>query len=163
MSIADSRTDARPKLAESIKKKRANIADENERLRSERNARRWKAERDPVEYEKQKAGQRDEYEAKVMAKEGREVRAYLKVPGATKAEREENAKRRHAEKERERWSKVSQDKKDEKADKVQSARMRKAGFSEGEIAQEMTKRAEKRRLRQPDPGRYEDNPKFGAF
>lgn len=163
MSIAESGTGVPSKLAETIKKKRSDIIVENERLKSKRNSRRWKEERDPAEYEKQKADQRAEYAAKVAAEEGREVRAYLKVPGTTRAEREANAKQRHAEKQRDRWSKVSQDEKDRKADQMKSARMRKAGVSEDQIAEEMARRAEKRLLRQPDPGNYEDNPDFGAF
>lgn len=163
MSIAESGTGAPSKLAETIKKKRADIAAENERLKSVRNSRRWKSERDPAEYEKQKADQRAAYAAKVGAEEGREVRAYMKVPGKTRAEHEENAKKRHAEKERDRWSKVSQDKKDKKADDVFAARKRKAGWTEERIAQELDKRAADRLMRQPDPGNYKDNPDFGAF
>lgn len=163
MSIAESGTRAQTKLTETIKKKREDIAAENERLKSERNARRWKSERDPAEYEKQKAGQRDEYAAKILNEEGREVRAYLKVPGATRGEREANAKQRHAEKQRDRWSKVSQDEKDRKNDKVWAGRKRKAGWTEEQIATALVERSIERLNRQPDPGKYEDNPDYGAF
>jgi hypothetical protein len=163
MSIAESGRDAQTKRVESIKKKREDIVAENERLKSKRNAARWKDERDPVEYEKQKADQRAAYEAMVLTEEGREVRTYIKVPGATKAEREENAKRRHAENERERWSKVSQNEKDRKNDKVWASRKRKANWTEEQIARGLADRAAERLHRRPDPGRYEDNPDFGAF
>lgn len=163
MSIAESSTGVPSKLAETIKKKRSDIITENERLKSERNSRRWKEERDPAEYEKQKADQRAEYAAKVATEEGREVRAYLKVPGTTRAEREANAKQRHAEKQRDRWSKVSQDEKDKKNDKVWASRKRKAGWTQEQIAKGLVERAVERLNRQPDPGKYEDNPDFGAF
>ncbi|MDD9730443.1 hypothetical protein PVW46_11035 [Mameliella sp. AT18] len=72
----------------------AKISAENERLRAARNSRRWRAERDPVEYEEQKVRQRAEY-AKVIAEtEGREVRPYMHIQGDTPAEREANRKAR---------------------------------------------------------------------
>ena len=162
MTIAEPKPTA-PDILKLAREKRDQIAADNAAKRSANNARRWKAERDPVEYAKQLADQKEEYAAKVLAEQGREVRAYLKVQGSTGPERAEKRRQRHAEKERGRWANATQAQKDEKADKVWSSRKRKAGWTEEQIGHELAKRVADRLHRQPDPGAYEDNPNFGVF
>lgn len=163
MSIASPDPDAPKKLREAVKAKRDQIAADNEAAKATRNARRWKRERDPVEYEKQKIGQREAYAAKIEAEEGREVRAYAKVPGKTREEHDDNARQRHAERERERRANATQVEKDAAADKKWAARQRKKNVPEEQIADGLAKRAADRQHRQPEPGPYEENPNFGAF
>lgn len=57
----------------------AGIKAKNERKRAERNARRWKEERDPVAYEKQKKDQRATYAARKGEAELRRAEAEAKV------------------------------------------------------------------------------------
>lgn len=163
MTIADDERRAQKNLRELVKAKRDQIAAENEAERAERNKRRWKAERDPVEYEKQKAAQREEYAAKIATEGGREVRSYEMVPGKTRAEHDANAKARDAARKRDERGKASQEKKDAEADRKWAARQRQKGWSEEQIQQGLDKRADDRRHRQPDPGPYESNPLYGAF
>lgn len=163
MSIAEPDRERREALLRVVKEKRAQIAADNEAAKAERSAHRWREQRDPVEYDKQKEKQREQYANQIAAEEGREVRAYVKVPGKTRAEHAENAKVRHAEKERARWGNVTQAKKDEKADKVWSGRKRKKGWTDEQIAQGLAKRANDRLYRKPEPVPYEDNPSFGLF
>lgn len=163
MTIASSDPDARKKLIDTVQDKRAQIVADNEAAKAERNARRWKRERDPVEYEKQKTAQREAYAAQIAAEEGREVRAYVRVPGTTREEHEENAKARDAARKREARSRASQEAKDRDADNRAVRRWRKKGWTEAQIADELAKRAAGRLHRQPDPGEYEDNPLYGAF
>lgn len=163
MSIASTDPDAPKKLREVVKAKRDQIAADNEAAKATRNARRWKRERDPLEYEKQKAGQREAYAAKVEAEEGREVRAYVKVQGKTRAEHDDNARQRHAERERERRANATQAEKDKANDDRSARRWRKKGWTEEQIAEGLAKRKADRLHRQPEPGPYEENPNFGAF
>ncbi|MDO6521289.1 hypothetical protein Q4578_06805 [Shimia thalassica] len=163
MTIADTTSDARKTVMDTVREKREQIAADNARNKAERNARRYKAERDPDEYEKQKKDQKAEYADMIAETEGREVRAYVVVPGETRSEKDQNARQRHAEKERKRWANASQEQKDKKNDKVWCSRKGKAGWSEERIALELAKRQEARRHRQPEPGPYEDNPNYGAF
>lgn len=179
MSIAESDRDALEKvdpldateearnikanLRQSVEKARNKITAENEAKRAERNSRRWREERDPVEYDRQKANQREEYAAQIAAEEGRAVRAYVPVPGKTRAEHDENAKARHAEKERTRRANADQAAKDREADRKWAGRKRKAGWTDEQIEQGLADLATKRHYRQPDPVSYEDNPNFGIF
>ena len=144
-----------------IKATRQKIEADNLARKDERNARRWKAERDPEEYDQQKAGQREEYAQMIRETEGRDVRAYTKVPGQTPAERAENRRKRKAERQRKNWANASQAEKDAKADRVWIARQRKKGLSEAEIEAGLAKR---RADREGDRvNSYADNDGFGAF
>lgn len=163
MSIAEPDPEGRKALLKLVREKSAQIAADNEAAKAERNARRWREQRDPIEYEKQKEKQREEYANLIAAEEGREVRAYTKVPGKTRAEHAENAKARHAEKQRARWGNVTQAEKDAKADKVWLGRMRKKGWTDEQLAQGLAKRATDRLYRKPEPVPYEENPNFGLF
>lgn len=162
MSIADSGPIA-PNIAKLAREKREQIAADNSAKRAANNARRWKAERDPDEYEKQKADQKAAYADMIADTEGREVRAYVTVPGETRSEHDQNARDRDAARKRDERKNASQEAKDRDADRKWSNRKRKAGWTEEQIAQELAERQEARRHRQPEPGPYEDNPNFGAF
>ncbi len=163
MSIANSDPDARKKLRELAIATQEAIAAENEARRVARNARRYREERDPVEYENQKAKQRDEYEAKVETEEGRKVRRYVKVPGKTRAEHDENARAREADRKRASRANTDQADKDREADRKWEGRMREKGWTDGEIAQGLAERQTNRRYRQFESVSYEDNPNFGLF
>lgn len=160
MPIATPKPDAPKNLSEVVKAKRAQIAADNEVAKAVRNARRNKQERDPAEYQKQKVEQREAYAAKIAAEEGREVRAYAKVPGQTRAEHDENARQRHAERERERRTNATQVEKNKDNDRKWAARQRKKGWTEDQIAEGLAKRAADR---QAKPDAYESNPLHGAF
>lgn len=112
------------------------IKAENEQKREARNARRWKAERNPLDYEAQKERQRSQYQPK----NGISARSYKKLTGATKAEREDEAKARHAEREAERYAGMSPDEKqaksDETADRAWMKRRRDKGIPEEVIQAE---------------------------
>ncbi|WP_417724197.1 hypothetical protein [Salipiger sp.] len=85
-------------LVEMCTRKSAEIKAENDRLRDQRNASRWKVKRDPAAYEAQKAAQRAAYARRIAETEGREVAAYVPVPrGASPEEYETNRKAREAE------------------------------------------------------------------
>ncbi|WP_424976806.1 hypothetical protein [Leisingera sp. S232] len=163
MTIADNDPDAPRNLRDAVKAARLQIEADNEARKEARNNTRWRYERDPQEYDKQLDRQRQEYADKIAAKEGREVRAYTKVPGKTREEHDKNAKARDAERKREERSCATQEDKDREADKRWGRRMKKKGWTEQQIAEGLKQRHEKRRLRQPDPGPYEDNPDYGAF
>lgn len=70
----------------------AKIKADNERERAARNARRYKAERDPVEYEAQKVRQRSEYQAG----KDRPVRSYEKIIASTAEELQQITRARNA-------------------------------------------------------------------
>lgn len=146
-----------------VEAKRAEIAADNKAAKEARDARRRAARRASKEYQAELKEARDTYEAKILAEEGREVRAYIKVPGKTRGEREEGAKARDAARKRDERSRATQVEKDAAADKKWAARQRKKNVPEEQIAQGLAKRAADRQHRQPEPGPYEDNPNFGAF
>jgi hypothetical protein len=148
------------KRRELIADYRGKVASENERNKATRNARRWKEERDPVEYEAQKVQQKVEYAAKIAEEEGREVRAYVKVPGKTVEERERNRLARKAEKEAARRSTAPTATKHKNADRMWIKRKKAAGWTPGRIAEGL---AQRHADRQTDPGEYENNPLYGAF
>lgn len=150
-------------LRQAIEQAQAKIIAENEAKRVERNARRWREQRDPVEYNRQKIKQRADYAAQIAADEGREVRAYAPVLGKTRAEHDENAKARDAARKRASRSKADQVQKDKDADRTWTRRMRKNGWTDQQIAQGLAKRAADRYYRRPEPVAYEDNPNFGLF
>ncbi len=143
------------------------IAADNLAMKEQRDATRRAARRASPEYQAELAEQRQAYADKIAAEEGREVRAYVKVPGKTRAEREQNAKDRDAARKRDARCSATQEQKDKDADNRWIARQRKKGVPEEQIASELeakkAARSEKRRLDRPDPGEYEDNPDFGAF
>lgn len=111
MTIADSPSNAR-KMMKLVREKRTQIAADNARLKDERNALRNKAERDPVEYEKQKADQKAAYAEMIAATEGRKVRAYAVVPGKTRSEHDQNARDRDAARKRDERKGAPQEAKD---------------------------------------------------
>ena len=123
-------SEARRKL---IREVRAKIEADNARLRPERNARRWKSERDPEEYERQKERQRQEYaEAR-----GGSVRPYSRIEASTRTEHKEKALARDADRQKRRYGDMSpaerQAKSDRVADAAWIARREKQGMSEEEI------------------------------
>lgn len=148
-----------------IAKKSAEIKAENERLRKERNSRRWRAERTPAEYQAQKERQRKEYAAGVLAEEGREVRAYEKIGGRTKVEHRENARARHAEQEKQRYNGLSEEERqrinDVKADKQFVDRLRKKGMPEADIAERLAHRIAEREAKRFTGGNKPEN--WGRF
>lgn len=163
----DNETDERSQEQIAIRRKtmrewNANLKAENERLKPVRNALRWKTERDPVAYEKQKADQRAEYAAKVEAEQDREVRAYEPVPGATDAERQTNRLRRRADEQALRRKVASREQKAAQADRKWLARLRKRKpkWTEAEVQAAFAKRL-KERQNEPEP--YEENPNYGKF
>ncbi|KAA8606027.1 hypothetical protein AL036_16405 [Salipiger aestuarii] len=169
MTIAPGGSDAEekctgvsPALRQLAADARATIVRENAALKAERNARRYKAERDPLKYETQKANQREEYAARIADTEGREVRAYCKVPGKTLAEHDENAKARDASRKRAERGNATQAQKDAQADAKWLKRQRARGASEADIAAGLAKRAAGRTVEGEAEG-YEANPNFGAF
>lgn len=85
---------------------------ENEILRAERNARRWKAERDPIEYENQKAKQRSQY----AQNKTEPVRPYVKIIATTKKDHAEKQKVRDAERQQKRYSKMTPAERQAKSD-----------------------------------------------
>jgi len=123
-------SEARRKLIrETIEK----IEADNARLCAERNARRWKDERDPEEYERQKAHQRSQY---ADARDG-SVRPYEKIEAATKTEHKEKAQARDATRQKKHYDGMSpaerQAKSDRTADAAWCARRRAEGMSEDQI------------------------------
>ena len=112
---------------------KAKIEADNALLRDERNARRWKSERDPEEYALQKELQRQEYaEAK-----GGSVRPYTKIEATTVAEHQEKARKRDAERQKERYNNMSPAERQAKSDSIANKRFmnrcREKGMSEDEI------------------------------
>lgn len=116
-----------------IREIREKIEADNARLSAERNARRWKDERDPEEYERQKAHQRRQY----ADERGGSVRPYEKIEAATKTEHREKAQARDAARKKKRYDAMSpaerQAKSDRTADAAWCARRRAEGMSEDEI------------------------------
>lgn len=88
------------------------IAADNARDREARNARRWKVERDPLEYEAQKERQRREYQPR----DGVAVRSYEKITAATEADHENEAKARQAKREAKRYAGMTPAQKQAKSD-----------------------------------------------
>lgn len=92
----------------------ARIKAQNEADREARNAQRWKAERDPLEYEAQKERQRQQY----IPKNGSAVRSYRKIVATNEADREEQAKVRDAERQKQRYAGMTDAEKKAKSDEV---------------------------------------------
>ena len=147
-------------LRQLARDKLASIEADNLRLKDERNARRWKAERDPKEYEAQKAAQREAYRNKISHEKGREVRAYNSVGGKTHDEHDANARKRDAERKKALRNNASQDEKDQEADRVWTRRQVKAGKIPAQIEAGLAKRLIDRQDR-PTP--YSENPNFGLY
>jgi hypothetical protein len=156
-----------------IKEFQAKVKMENAELCAERSARRYKAERDPVEYEAQKVKQRAEYAAQAKA-EGREVRSYEKIKAQTKVEKKTKVKTRHAEKEKERHAKLSPEEKQAISDRSGENRFKrqksKAGWSEAEIQAGLVIFIEKREAKRKaankaaaEKAALEVLPDFGVF
>lgn len=163
ISVAGSDADTLKKRRELAIATQEAIAAENEATRVARNARRNREKRDPVEYEKQKVKQKEEYEARIAAEEGRAVRPYVKVPGKTCAEHNENAKARDAARKRASRANADQADKDREADRKWEVRMREKVWTDGQIAQGLAARETNRRYRHLEPVSYQDNPNFGLF
>lgn len=139
---------------------KANVEAENERLRTERNARRFKAERDPVEYAKQKVEQREQYAAEIAKNEDREVRSYLKIEAANKIERDVIRKERNAETKRKSRANATPEDRAARADKVWEQRAIKRGLTQDQIAEGLAKR---RRDQKFNAAPYSENDDYGKF
>lgn len=154
-------------MRELVEAKIEAIEADNAAKRKERNETRKAARRASPEYQLELKEARDAYAEKIAAEEGREVRGYQKVPGKTAEERAENARAREADRERERRANADQATKDHQADKKYVKRKKVAGWTDEQIEEGLAslreQRAADRLHRQPDPVKYEDNPKFGAF
>ncbi|WP_420010467.1 hypothetical protein [Tateyamaria sp.] len=153
-------TDRKAQLRAISEEFRANVKAENQRLKAERNARRWKAERDPIAYEAQKVAQREEYAAHIATTEGRNVRSYEPVAGETVEERDHNRRARKAAADAARNGAKSQAEKDAASDRKWLARQIKKGATEAECHAGMARRIEDRKHRAVP---YENNPEFGQF
>lgn len=136
------------------------IKAENAALKSERNARRWKEERDPIAYEAQKVAQREEYAEQIAHTQGRQVRDYVPVVGQDHSEREEVRRNRKAAADAKRTASQTQDEKDAKADRKWLVRQVKAGKTEEQCKAGMAKRLTDRKLRVSS---YKKNPSYGQF
>jgi hypothetical protein len=142
----------------------------NEAERATRNARRWKEERDPVEYEQQKKKQRGEYAHKI----GGPVRSYEKIPATSKAEHKELAKKRDAERQKGRYANLTpaerQAKSDAAAEKAWIERRRNKGVPEDAIQaaliiylqERYAKRAAKAQASEEEAAMRE-SPTYGIF
>ena len=148
------------RLMQLMHDKAEQIKADNKRLKNQRNARRWKAERDPAEYERQKAAQREAYRHRISSEEDREIRAYQPVDGKTRQEREANARQRDAERKKAERAGFSQDEKDREADRKWARRQVNAGKTAEEIETGLAKRVTDRKNR---PVPYGGNPNFGRF
>ena len=84
----------------------------NERDRAARNARRWNAERDPLDYAAQKERQRSQYQPR----DGVAVRSYVKIAAATEADHASEAKARQAKREAKRYAGMTPAQKQAKSD-----------------------------------------------
>lgn len=148
--------EARLKLTKDFRER---VAAENDAKRKARNSRRWKAERDLEEYEKQKARQRAEY----SLDKGGNVRAYEAVPGDTKAERQANRLARDAARKKAKRQQADQKTKDRDADRKFALRKRNEGWDESSIAQAIERRIADRRFDRLASAEYEEDPDFGVF
>jgi hypothetical protein len=156
MPIYSKAGDKRPDgLSSTVKEWLKKNAEENEELKAARNARRWKAERNPVHYSKQLVAQREAYAA-LIANEGREVRAYAKIEGNTPAERKQARLDAHAERNRTARAKAPQKAKDAAADRKWVKRAEAKGMSAEDIAQGLKGRIRERSL-------YENHATYGSF
>lgn len=117
---------------------------ENEKLRSERNAKRYKAERDPKEYERQKARQRQEYADKC----GGDVRSYKKITAATKDDHAQIRRARDAARKKSSYAAQSAEERqaesDKKADRQFVQRRKNKGVSDAVIQVELEARVQQR-------------------
>lgn len=152
-----------------VRKTKAKIEADNARLREERNARRWKSERDPEEYERQKERQRKEY---AEAQDG-SVRPYAKIEATTVSDHKEKARKRDADRQRKRYDNMSpperRAKSDSIADKRWMDRCRKKGMSEDEIQAALTARIIERDAKRASSAQLDEdeemkkNPVYGMF
>lgn len=149
---------------------RAKLDVENAGLRAERSARRYKAERDPAEYEAQKERQRRQYQAQ----KGGPVRSYEKIVAGTREERAILAKDRDtARKGRSRAAMSPQERQadtDRKADRQWESRRRAKGVPEAEIQAELIIHVQDRAAERADikkeaeaEDRMKALPTFGMF
>jgi hypothetical protein len=129
------------------------IKADNERVRSERNARRWKAERDPVEYERQKERQRQNYAdgfGRSCDLAEQPVRSYQKIPAVTKEEHLEQAKSRDAARQKARYDSLTpaerQAESDAKADRRFVKLRLSKGIPEDEIKAQLVARIAEREV-----------------
>lgn len=148
----------------------AKIKADNERERAARNARRWKAERDPVEYAAQKDRQRRQYQDR---KDG-PVRPYAKIIASTKDEHHDQAQARDAERKAKGRAAMSpaerQADTDRKADRQWVDRRREKGISEEVIQAGLIARIQERDARraveaqaEADDAAMKEGPTYGMF
>lgn len=125
----------------------AKIKADNAKAREERNARRNKAERDPLEYAAQKKRQRENY----AAEQGGSVRPYEKIVAQTKVDHEEQIKVRHAKREAKRYADMTpeqrQAKSDAIADEAWQERRRAKGIPEELIQAQLIAHRDKRAIK----------------
>lgn len=170
--VAESRAQ-RETLMETARQWQAKNKSENETLKAERNARRWRLQRknsngtDTPEYAADKKLKRDEYAAKIEA-EGRSVRAYEKIEGATPDEREANKLKRDRERKAKERANATQADRDAEADRKFRRRRENAGDTpeqiEAKLAKVRASRAEKRvRAKRDHDGGYDNHPLYGIF
>lgn len=117
---------------------------DNEKRRLERNAKRYKAERDPKEYERQKARQRQEYADEC----GGDVRSYEKIAAATKDDHAKIRRVRDAARKKSSYAAQSAEERkaesDKKADRQFVQRRKNKGVSDAVIQAELEARVQKR-------------------
>ena len=157
IALPAKKSGASPILLATVKAAKAAIEAENEKAKDERNARRWKSQRDPVDYEKQKRGQREEY----AAQKGGKVRAYHKIDAKTEAERQKVMQERAAERMRANRKNARQEAKDREADRKFRARKEAAGWTSEEIEAGLERRRANRQTEQAND--YQSNPLYGSF
>ena len=148
----------------------AKVEADNAEARATRNARRWKTERDPIDYEAQKDRQRRQYQTE----KGEPVRSYDKIIAGTKEERGEVAKARDAERKGRTRAAMSPEERqadsDRKADRQWVERRRAKGVPEEVIQAELIIRLQDRatdRLEKAqaadDEARMKALPNYGMF
>ncbi|NYS26399.1 hypothetical protein HUK65_15540 [Rhodobacteraceae bacterium 2376] len=125
----------------------AKLEADNERKCAERNALRWKSQRDPEDYERQKERQRQEY----AEAQGGSVRPYSKIEASSVSEHKEKALARDADRQKRRYEDMSpadrQAKSDRAADEAWIARRQKRGMSDEEINSALAARIVERNAR----------------
>jgi len=140
-----------PATIKAMQEFKKRLKEDNERLCSERNSRRWRHERNPVDYEKQKLKQREAYQDLILDTEARPVRSYIKVPGRGPQKVEER-KARNAERMRKQRALQTAEDRTADADRKWASRKRDAGWSEPAIAEGLEARRRTSSALQGDPG-----------